>query len=125
MTMQQPQQGQVQAELSSALNLGWLWSEMSEKDRKSTLKELQDWAVEVFDTMLEEGIRALGLERREPDERLGFYYAKTIQEWEEQRAKYPLFFDRDQTDFGKLREREAAGDLVAKPFERPQPELRA
>ena len=108
MTMQQQTQ---------PLGLSWLWSQLDEAHRKDALKNLAEWGNEYYERVMDSAWDTVGLVVGPPEDRLGFYFLKTIDEWEEQRAKYPADFEKDQADFQRLREREASGELVATRFE--------
>jgi hypothetical protein len=95
------------------MSLGYLNSQLDEKHRKAALTNLAKWGAGYWETVEKAAKDALGLVKAPPAERLGYYYVKTIDEWEEQRAKYPDDFEEENRDFERLREREAKGEIVA------------
>lgn len=90
-----------------------LWAQLDEADQTDVLKRIGKRGAEVFEQKFEAVKKALGLRPQPAPRRLAYYYRKTLLQWEEQRAKYPRSFAFQQRDFQKLREREAAGELVA------------
>lgn len=94
------------------LSLPWLFRQLDEAHRKEGLKHIAERGDEYFSTTMGAAMDALGLTKAPPARRLGYYYRKTIAEWEEQRGRFPEDFEDEQADFERLRDREAKGGLV-------------
>lgn len=91
--------------LYSPPNIGevWGWIATYEPDRLSRmLKEVGEQTAKIALKSFDIAIKAMGVSKPPPEQRLALYRAKPPELWYEQSLKFPWMYEEDRDDWAKL-----------------------
>lgn len=93
--------------LYSPPELGYYWGWIAyyaPEELDSMLKEVGERTAEIALESFEIAIKAMGVHKPPPEQRLALYRVKPVELWMEQQAKFPWQYEKDMEDWQKLEE---------------------